>query len=164
MSISIYIYHISYTYHIHITLVVPSRQCLFTYWNHQQCCWFLYVETCNFGETNPQYRRSKHPKHTFTCSPVTLLTYWAQQLRRHQGMLCENPEHLIAFGHEGPSGRQLIPCQLNWLADSPNLGSHMASFAHNSTLISGPQIGKNFCQWHNSIAVGSCAIFLCDCC
>ena len=26
------------------------------YWNHQQCCWFLYVETCNFGETNPQYR------------------------------------------------------------------------------------------------------------
>ena len=27
-----------------------------TWWNHQQCCWFLYVETCNFGETNPQYR------------------------------------------------------------------------------------------------------------
>ena len=25
-------------------------------WNHQQCCWFLYVETCNFGETNPHYR------------------------------------------------------------------------------------------------------------
>ena len=25
-------------------------------WNHQQCYWFLYVETCNFGETNPQYR------------------------------------------------------------------------------------------------------------
>ena len=25
-------------------------------WNHQQCCWFLYVETCNFSETNPQYR------------------------------------------------------------------------------------------------------------
>ena len=28
-------------------------------WNHQQCCWFLYVETCNFGETNPQYRAPK---------------------------------------------------------------------------------------------------------
>ena len=51
-----HISYISYTYPIHITLVVPSRQCLFTYWNHQQCCWFLYVETCNFGETNPQYR------------------------------------------------------------------------------------------------------------
>ena len=54
--IYIHISYISYTHHIHITLVVPSRQCLFTYWNHQQCCWFLYVETCNFGETNPQYR------------------------------------------------------------------------------------------------------------
>ena len=31
-----------------------------TYWNHQQCCWFLYVETCNFGETNPQYRAPEY--------------------------------------------------------------------------------------------------------
>ena len=29
-------------------------------WNHQQCCWFLYVETCNFGETNPQYRAQEN--------------------------------------------------------------------------------------------------------
>ena len=30
--IYIHISYISYTYHIHITLVVPSRQCLFTYY------------------------------------------------------------------------------------------------------------------------------------
>ena len=33
-----------------------KRMLPYPYWNHQQCCWFLYVETCNFGETNPQYR------------------------------------------------------------------------------------------------------------
>ena len=35
-------------------------------WNHQQRCWFLYVESCNFGETNPQYRAPEiacQPRH-----------------------------------------------------------------------------------------------------
>ena len=35
------------------------HMCVKELWNHQQCCWFLYVETCNFGETNPQYRAPK---------------------------------------------------------------------------------------------------------
>ena len=32
-----YISYISYTYHMHITLVVPSRQCLFTYTTIWRC-------------------------------------------------------------------------------------------------------------------------------
>ena len=28
-------------------------------WNHQQCCWFLYVEKYNFGETNPNTEPQK---------------------------------------------------------------------------------------------------------
>ena len=40
---SAYIYiHIYHIYPIHILYTLR--------------CWFLYVETCNFGETNPQYR------------------------------------------------------------------------------------------------------------
>ena len=39
--IYIHISYISYTYHIHITLVVPSRQCLFTYYIYT----YIYVHS-----------------------------------------------------------------------------------------------------------------------
>ena len=94
----------------------------------------LFVEPCTI-HVSIVWWRSKHPKHTFTCSPVTLLTYLAQQLRRHQGMLCENPEHLLLTRG---GGNNTMSAEL---ADSPNLYPHVASFAHDSNLISGPQIG-----------------------
>ena len=78
---------------------------------------------------------SNYSKHTLTCSPVTLLTYLAQQLRRHQSMLCENPEHLLtSVGHEMLI-KSFVWAAINTmsveLADSPNLRSHVASFAQN---------------------------------
>ena len=49
-----------YVFIYHYLFIRLFIQCVFMHvpylWNHQQCCWFLYVETCNFGETNPQYR------------------------------------------------------------------------------------------------------------
>ena len=53
------------------TILLQDSDCkaIFVYfsWNHQQCCWFLYVETCNFGETNPQYRAPKKCMPSETC-------------------------------------------------------------------------------------------------
>ena len=53
-------------------------------WNHQQCYWFLYVETCNFAETNPQYRATENAcqvRHV-----LMTLTRFALVWRKHKCM------------------------------------------------------------------------------
>ena len=53
--------------HFHLRHLSQTAYYQISLWNHQQCCWFLYVKTCNFGETNPPIPSPRKGAPTETC-------------------------------------------------------------------------------------------------